>query len=421
MLDHATSPEKILYTLLKSAIKAARPQTCLPPHMPTATSGKTLVVGAGKAAASMAQAFEAHWQGAPISGLVVTRYGHAVPTQSITVIEASHPVPDQAGRDAAKAIISQASALGKDDQLICLLSGGGSALLTLPSNGISLADKQNINQQLLRSGADITEINCVRKHLSAIKGGLLAAAAYPAKVSTLAISDVVGDDPTTIASGPTVADPTRQNDARRILETYKIMLSEAISTHLNTPNFETLKANDPRLDQTQYTLIATPKASLHAAAEIAKTHGYTVLDLGDSVSGDARQVAKEHAKLALAARAKGEKLCILSGGETTVTVTGSGRGGRNSTYALSLLQEFKGAQGIHAIACDTDGIDGSEDNAGAWISPETWEYAQKHSLSIEDHLRHNDAYTFFETVDNLVMTGPTLTNVNDFRAILVSP
>jgi len=414
---------QILYEMLGAAVEAAKPIHCLKSHIPKLThSGRTVILGAGKAAASMALALENHWpKDKAIEGLVVTRYGHRCPTQFIEVLEASHPVPDINSARAAERIMEIANSLTKDDLCICLMSGGGSAVLALPGQGLKLADKININQSLLKSGADITEMNCVRKHLSAIKGGRLAAAAYPAKVLTIAISDVIGDDPATIASGPTVADPSTAIEARKILEKYNIVDTPDVLKFLQSNACETLKPGAPELRKTEYVLAATPQLSLTSAAQIASSYGYRIINLGDHISGDAAAVGRNHADIALSAQEQGEKVCILSGGETTVEVTGSGRGGRNTTYLLSLTKALAGAENIHAIACDTDGIDGSEDNAGAWTAPETWGAMHEKHMDPHDFLCRNDAYSFFSALNQLVITGPTLTNVNDFRAILVTP
>lgn len=414
--------EFLLRDLFTRAVSAADPQVMLGKHLPSPPKGRTVVVGAGKAAASMAKAVEENWQG-DLSGLVVTRYDHALACEKIEVVEASHPVPDAAGRDAAGRILAMLEDLGENDLALCLISGGGSALLSLPGPGLSLEDKQSLNGQLLKSGATISEMNCVRKHLSAIKGGRLAAAAYPARVVTLAISDVPGDDPAVIASGPTVVDPTTLADARRILDVYGIEPGDAIARALGDPASETPKPGDDRLATAETVLIATPQMALEAAAEKARQEGFAPLVLGDSIEGEAREVAQVMAGIAKQVARHGqpaEKPCVLlSGGETTVTVRGQGRGGRNAEFMLALAIALDGLEGVSAIACDTDGIDGSEDNAGCVISPATLSRAKALGLDAEAHLADNDAYGFFAALDDLVMTGPTLTNVNDFRAILV--
>lgn len=370
----------------------------------------------------MARAVEQHWQG-PISGLVVTRYGHGAPTERIEVVEASHPVPDERGRDAAQRILALTQGLTEDDLVLCLISGGGSALLALPAEGISLADKQQVNKALLRSGATITEMNCVRKHLSAIKGGRLAAACAPARVVTLLISDVPGDDPSVIASGPTVADPTTCADALAILGKYHINEPASVLAHLRSAHDETPKPGDPRLARSEVIMIATPNASLEAAAAVARAAGVTPLILGDSLEGESREVALVHAGIARHAARHGQPArppCVLlSGGETTVTVRGKGRGGRNAEFLLALAVALEGHPGICAIAGDTDGIDGTEDNAGALLMPDSLERATSLGVSAKALLANNDGYSFFQALGDLVITGPTLTNVNDFRAILI--
>ena len=411
----SAEPRALLRRLLEAAIESAQPAHCLPPHLPEPPAGRSVVVGAGKAAAAMARAVEDHWDGA-LEGLVVTRYGHSVPTRAIDVVEAAHPVPDAGGRAAAARILAEAEALGADDLALCLISGGGSALLTLPAPGIALADKQAVTGALLRSGAAIGEINCVRKHLSAIKGGRLGAACQPARVVSLLISDVPGDDPAVIGSGPTVPDPTTFADARAVLRKYGIDQPAAVIRHLEQGREETPKQGDPRLAGAEARIVATPAMALAAAADAARKAGYAPVVLGDALEGEARVLARDHAALALAA-APGTVL--LSGGEATVTVTGSGRGGPNAEYALALALALDGAPGIFAIACDSDGIDGTEDNAGALVTPDTGARARAAGEDAAARLAANDAYAFFAALGDLVMTGPTLTNVNDFRAILV--
>ena len=421
-------PRTLLRRLFDAAIDAARPASALPPHLPPPPKGRTVVVGAGKAAAAMARALEEHWPG-PLAGLVVTRYGHAVPCRSIEVIEAAHPVPDAAGTRAAERIRDSVRGLAPDDLVLCLLSGGASALLALPAPGIALDDKRAVTAALLRSGATIGEMNCVRKHLSAVKGGRLAAAAAPAEVVTLAISDVPGDDPSVIGSGPTVADPTTFAEARAVLAKYAIRPPPAIATHLDAALDETPKPGDPRLARSRYVLIASPQRALEAAAAAARAAGITPLVLSDRIEGEARAVALVHAAIARQAAAGGLvagdgplKLpaVLLSGGETTVTVRGTGRGGRNAEFLLALAMALDGAPRIHAIACDTDGIDGTEANAGALYDPETRARACALGLDLAARLADNDAWGAFHALGDLVVTGPTLTNVNDFRAILIT-
>jgi glycerate 2-kinase len=418
----APEPRSFLCALLDAAIEAARPDAILAPHLPPPPFGRTIVLGAGKAAATMARAVERHMAG-PVEGLVVTRYGHAVPCAKVEVVEASHPVPDAAGRDAARRILEYAQAAGPDDLVLCLISGGASALLALPAAGLSLEDKQAVNRALLASGADITQMNAVRKHLSAIKGGRLAAAAHPAKVVSLLISDVPGDDPAVIGSGPTVADPTTFADARAILRDYGIEPPPGVREHLAVARDETPKPGDPRLTGAETVIVARPQASLEAAAARARAAGVAPVILGDALEGEAREVGKVLAGIALQARRHGQPApppCVLlSGGETTVTVRGKGRGGRNVEFLLALSLHLNGAAGISALAADTDGIDGSEDNAGAIAPPDTLARARAKGLDARAMLVDNDAYGFFEALGDLVITGPTLTNVNDFRAILI--
>lgn len=414
----------LLRAMLDAAIEAALPERIVPTHLPPPPRGRTIVLGAGKASAAMAKAVEAHWPG-PLEGLVVTRYGHAVPCERVEIVEAAHPVPDAAGRAAAQRILALAQAAGPDDLVLCLISGGGSSLLALPADGLTLEDKQAVAKALLASGADIGQMNTVRRHLSAIKGGRLAAAAHPAKVVSLLISDVPGDDPAVIASGPTVPDPTTFEDARAILARYGIEPPPAVSAHLERAAEETPKPGDPRLVGAETVLIATPQASLEAAAEVGRRAGVTPLILGDSLEGEAREMGKVLAGLALQVRRHGQPLeapCVLlSGGETTVTVRGEGgRGGRNTEFLMGLALQLHGLAGVWAIAGDTDGIDGSEDNAGAIVTPDTLERARTLGLKPAELLARNDTYGFFQALGDLVVTGPTLTNVNDFRAVLVS-
>jgi glycerate 2-kinase len=417
-----TPENSLLRKMFDAAVAAADPARCLASHLPSPTRGRTIVIGAGKAGGSMAKAVEDHWPG-PISGLVVTRYGHKVPTSRIEVIEAAHPVPDQAGHDAARRMLAMVRGLSADDLVICIISGGGSALLTLPADGLTLGDKQAVNKALLRSGATITEMNCVRKHLSAIKGGRLAAACAPARVVTLMISDVPGDDPSVIASGPTVADRTTCADALAVLDKYGITEPRSAYEHIHAGTDETPKPGDARLADAQTIMIATPQASLEAAANVAREAGVTPLILGDAIEGEARDVALVHAGIARQVATHGQPApmpCVLlSGGETTVTVRGNGRGGRNAEFLLALAVALDGHPRIHAIACDTDGVDGTEDNAGALLGPETLARASSQGLMAKAFLANNDGYSFFAGLGDLVLTGPTLTNVNDFRAILI--
>jgi hydroxypyruvate reductase len=409
--------------MFDAAVDVAQPAHCLPPHLPALPRGRTIVVGAGKASAAMAKAFEAHWSG-PVSGLVVTRYGYAVPCQRIDIVEAAHPVPDAAGLAAAKRILARVSGLTADDLVVCLISGGGSALLALPAHGLTLDDKQNVNRALLKSGATISEMNCVRRHLSAIKGGRLAAACHPAPVVTLLMSDVPGDNPIDIASGPTVADPTTCADALDVIRRYGIDVPRAVTDILESGAGETVKPGDPRLANAQTRMIATPQASLEAAAAIAREAGCAPLILGDAIEGEARDVGKVLAGIAQQVARHGQPVAppcvLLSGGETTVTVRGSGRGGRNVEFLLSLAIALEGRPGIFALAGDTDGVDGQEEIAGAIVTPDTLARAWAKGIAPRDALARNDGHGFFEALGDSVVTGPTLTNVIDFRAILVN-
>jgi len=416
--------DALLRSLFDAAVQAADPARVVGPHLPPPPKGRTVVAAFGKAAASMARAVEDHWPGG-LEGLAVTRYGHAVPCKAVEVVEAGHPLPDAAGEDAARRILALAAGVGGDDLFLCLISGGGSALFALPAPGLELSDKQDLSAQLLKSGASISEINCVRKHLSGVKGGRLAAAAFPAKVVALAISDVPGDDPAVIASGPTVADASTLEDARAVLERYRLAPSAVVARALGDAANETPKPGDARLDGCETKLIATPDRSLDAAAGKAREAGLEPVMLGGGLEGESRHVARAHADLARdAAQARDAAPAgrvLISGGETTVTISGSGRGGPNAEYLLALAIALDGHPGIHAIACDTDGIDGSEDNAGAIVRPDTLARARAMGLDAGAMLAGNDAYGFFAALGDLVVTGPTLTNVNDFRAILVEP
>jgi hydroxypyruvate reductase len=425
--DNQAAAGETLRELFDAALAAADPSQALEGRIPAPVRGRTVVVGAGKASAAMARAFEAAWPD-PLEGLVITRYGHGVPCGRIEVVEAGHPVPDAAGEQAARRILALARGLGPEDQLVFLASGGGSALLSVPAPQITLADKQAVTRALLRSGATITEINTVRKHLSAIKGGRLAAAAAPAPIVTLAISDVPGDDPAVIASGPTVPDPSTFADARSVLAMRRITEPEAVVTRLAGQAEETPKPEDPIFDRARFDLIASPQRSLQAAAAAAERRQIIPIVLSDRIEGEARQVALVHAAIAFQVRAGKFRVgghlvsspaVILSGGETTVTVTGAGRGGRNTEFLLALAVALDHAEGIWALACDTDGIDGTEDNAGAIVYPDSLARASARGISAQEALSANDGYGFFAALGDLVITGPTLTNVNDFRAVLV--
>ena len=417
-------PQRLLRALFDAAVAAASPIARIPAVLPPKPEGRTVVVGAGKAAAEMALAVESAWDG-PLEGLVVTRDGHGAPCRFIEVVEASHPVPDARGAAASRRILDLVSGLTADDLVLALISGGGSALLTYPAPALTLDDKRAVNAALLRSGAPIGEMNVVRKHLSAIKGGRLAAAVHPAKLVTLVISDVPGDDLSAIASGPTVADPSTFAEARAILDRWGIVEPLSALAHLDRAADETPKPGDPRLAGHTVHLIATPQMSLEAAAEVARTAGVTPIILGDAIEGEAREVARVMAGVALQVARHGQPhpapVVLLSGGETTVTVRGRGRGGRNVEFALALAIALDGAAGIYALAGDTDGVDGAEEVAGAIVSPDTLARAASVGISASARLADNDGHTFFEALGDQVVTGPTRTNVNDFRAILVLP
>jgi hydroxypyruvate reductase len=418
-------PASTLRRLFDAAVAAADPALCVPAHLPKPPKGRTVVVGGGKASAAMARAVEDHWPG-EVSGLVVTRYGCAVPCERIEIVEAAHPVPDANGLQAAGRILELAASLGPDDLMLCLISGGGSALLSLPAVGLTFEDKQAVNEALLRSGAAIGDMNCVRKHLSAIKGGRLAQAASPAHVVSLLISDVPGDDPAVIASGPTVADATTTAEARATLEKFSVSVPAGVTAWLGGGQAETPKPGDEVFETAETITVARPQGSLEAAEDQATELGLSPLNLGDAIEGEARDVARQHAVLARAVSASDGPIktpgVLLSGGEVTVTIKGEGGcGGPNTEYLLAMALALDGAEGIYAMACDTDGIDGSEDNAGALITPDTLARARDAGLDAQALLDGNDAYTFFHGLGDLLMTGPTLTNVNDFRAILILP
>jgi glycerate 2-kinase len=418
-----SKPSALLQRMFEAAIAAAQPAHCIPPHLPARPQGRLIVIGAGKASAAMAQAVERNWDG-PLSGLVVTRYGYAVPCERIEIVEAAHPVPDEAGLAAARRILDTVRGLTPDDTVLCLISGGGSSLLALPLEGISLEDKQHVSRELLRCGATIGEINCVRRHLSAIKGGRLAAACHPAQVVTLAISDVPGDNPCDIASGPTVADPTTCEDALALVRRYGIGLPAHVLAVLESGRGESVKPGDPRLENTRLHMIATPQMALEAAACVARDAGVAPYILGDSIEGEARDVGKVMAAMARQAALHGQPFttpCVLiSGGETTVTVRGHGRGGRNVEFLLSLGIALNGLPGVYALAGDTDGVDGQEEIAGAVLTPDTLARAWAKGIRPLESLDNNDGHGFFGALGDAVITGPTLTNVNDFRAIFIS-
>ncbi|MBI1181946.1 MAG: DUF4147 domain-containing protein [Alphaproteobacteria bacterium] len=404
----------LLRRMFEAAVAAAQPENCLPPHLPPPPAGRTVVVGAGKASAEMARVLEAHYP-APVEGLVATRYGHAVPTRSVEVVEAGHPVPDANGEAAARRMLALVAGLAEDDLVICLLSGGGSALLPMPAPGLTLDDKRAVTGALLRAGATIAEINCVRRHLSAIKGGRLALAARPARLLTLAISDVAGDDPLVIASGPTVPDPTSFADARAIVARYGLVVPDGVRRHLETAR------DEPSAPWGDYVLIARPAQAVAAAAEVVRAAGYRPVLLGDAVEGEAAAVGAAHARLAREHLARGEKVALVSGGEVTVTVRGDGIGGPSHEYALSLMLGCGGAPGLSGIACDTDGIDGATEAAGAWYDGATLARAAARGLDPRAAQARNDAGGFFAALGQQVVSGPTRTNVNDIRAVLVDP
>jgi hydroxypyruvate reductase len=419
----------LLRGIFDAAVAAAHPDRILGRHLPPPPAGRIICLAAGKAAAAMAAAAERHYldearlDPGRLIGLATTRHGHAVPTSRIEVIEAGHPVPDEAGLQAAAQTLALAERATADDLLLVLLSGGGSANWIAPADGISFAQKQQTNRALLRSGAPIGEVNTVRKHLSRIKGGRLARAGQRATIVTLAISDVPHDDPAAIASGPTVPDPTTLADARAIVARYGLMLDDNVRRALDDPRNESCKADDPAFARARFELIARPRNSLDAAIELVRKAGYEVVDLGADLEGEAREVAADHARLALKAHADGRRLAILSGGELTVTVRGKGRGGPNQEYALALAQHLSGTRGIAALAADTDGADGGAgsagDPAGAMIDRDTFAVMRSRGLDPAAYLAANDATTFFEATGDLLVTGPTLTNVNDIRTILI--
>lgn len=415
-----SSPSRtdLLEQLFRTAVSSADPSKIVAPHLPPPPAGRTIVLGAGKASAAMARAVEETWSG-PLEGVVVTPYGHSVPCEHVEIVEAGHPVPDEAGHHAATQILRLARSAGPDDLVLCLISGGGSALLSLPAPSLTLDDKRAVNKMLLRSGATIDEMNCVRKHLSLIKGGRLALAAAPAQLVTLTISDVPGDEPSLIASGPTVADPTTSAEARGILHRYGADVLEWLAN----PQSETPKPGDPAFERSDVRMIATPQMALEAAAVLAERQGFPVHILGDSIEGQARDVAAVHAGIARQITKNAQPFqspCVLlSGGETTVTVRGNGRGGRNVEFLLALALGLDGMSGVQALAGDTDGVDGAEAIAGAVIGPHTLRRARAMGLDPRAALDDNDAHRFFEALGDQVITGPTMTNVNDFRAILI--
>jgi hydroxypyruvate reductase len=424
-----TDRRPLLRAIFDAAVAAAHPDVVLAPHLRPVPKGRVIVLAAGKGAAAMAAAAERHYLDALeldpslLTGIATTRHGHGVPTRQIKVVEAGHPVPDEAGLKAADDTLRLAATAAADDLLLVLLSGGGSANWIAPAEGVSFAQKQQVNRALLRSGAPIGEMNVVRKHLSRIKGGRLARAGKLAEIVTLAISDVPHDDPSAIASGPTVPDPTTLADARAIVAKYNLAVDDAVRRALDDPANESCKPGDPAFARATFELIAKPEASLEAAVQVARAAGYATIDLGADLEGEARDVAAAHAQLALQARNEGRRVAILSGGELTVTVRGNGRGGPNQEYALALADLLKGMTDISALAADTDGADGgagsASDPAGAVIDHGTFARMKSHGLDPRAYLENNDASAFFEKTGDLLQTGPTLTNVNDVRVILV--
>jgi hydroxypyruvate reductase len=421
-MPETTDRRPLLRAMFHAAVAAAQPALCLPPHLPPKPKGRTIVIGAGKASAAMAQALEACWDG-PLEGLVITRYGYDLPCQHIAIVQAAHPVPDAAGLQAAERVRALVSGLTADDLVIALISGGGSSLLVAPGPGLTLADKQAVNQALLASGASISEMNCVRRHLSSLKGGRLGAACHPARVLTLLISDVPGDDPIDIASGPTVADPTTCADALAIIDRYRIAVAPAVRALLESGEGESVKPGDPRLAGAATTMITAPQIALEAAAEVARAAGYAVHILGDSLEGEARDLGKALAGITRQVVVYGQPFtppCVLlSGGETTVTLRGHGRGGRNVEFLLALAVALDGRPGVWAMAGDTDGVDGVEEIAGACLAPDSLARAWALGINPRASLDNNDGHGFFQALGDAVVTGPTLTNVNDFRAIVI--
>lgn len=419
---NVSDPRRFLTSLFDAAVRAADPLTGIRAHLPAKPKGRTIVIGAGKGSAQMAVALESCWDG-PLEGLVVTRYGFGAPCRHIEIIEASHPVPDAAGLVASQRLLKLVEGLSEDDLVIALISGGGSALLPSPAGGLTIEDEIAVNKALLASGAPIAAMNTIRKHISTIKGGRLAAAAYPARVVSLVVSDIPGDDPALVASGPTVAGAGTRNDALDLIRLHRIALPASVIAHIETSGADAPRPDDPRFARNEVHLIASAGVSLEAAAAAAREAGVEAAILSDAIEGEAREAAHVHAALAREVLARNrpfkKPVVLLSGGETTVTLTGKGKGGRNSEFLLSLAIDIDGCSGIHAIAADTDGIDGSEDNAGALADATTAARIRQAGLVPAQMLKNNDAWTAFNAIGDLFVPGPTGTNVNDLRAILI--
>jgi hydroxypyruvate reductase len=417
-----TDPRRFLEALFTSAVAAADPEKVIAANLPAQPKGRTVVIGAGKGAAQMAAAFERHWNG-PLSGVIVTRYGYAAPCEKIEVLEASHPLPDENGLLAAKRLLAEVGGLTEDDLVVALVCGGGSALLPSPPPGLTLEDEIAVNRALLASGAPISAMNAVRKHVSMIKGGRLAAAAYPAKVVSLIVSDIPGDDPALVASGPTLADASTREDALTLIERYSLDLPAKVMAWINSPDSAAPSPDDPRFARNEVRLIASASVSLEAAAAEARAAGIDAIILSDAIEGEARDVGGVHAAIAREVAGRGrpftKPVVVLSGGETTVTIRGKGKGGRNSEFLLALALGIDGAKGVSALAADTDGIDGSEDNAGAFADDTTIARLVSQRLDAAAFLQKNDSWSAFDALGDLFKPGPTGTNVNDFRAILV--
>ncbi|MER9486376.1 glycerate kinase [Mesorhizobium sp. M0563] len=415
-------PKSFLISIFNAAVAAADPQRTIKNHLPARPKGRTIVIGAGKGSAQMAAAFEKVWD-RPIEGLVVTRYGYGAACRRIEIIEAAHPVPDAAGLEASRRLLEKVQGLTADDLVIALISGGGSALLPSPAEGLTLADEIAVNEALLASGAPIAAMNTIRKHLSTIKGGRLAAAAYPAKVVSLVVSDIPGDNPALVASGPTVPDIGSREDALASIAAYGMKLPASVMAHIKSPAADAPRPDDPRFIRNEVHLIASAGVSLEAAAAEAKRRGIQAVILSDSIEGEAREVGGIHAAIAreVATRSRpfAKPVLILSGGETTVTLRAKGKGGRNSEFLLAFAIGITGMAGVHALAADTDGIDGSEDNAGAFADGSTVSRMRAAGVDAKAMLAGNNAWTAFNAVDDLFVPGPTGTNINDLRAILI--